>query len=619
MPQPPDDPTGLDRRRFLAALSALGLGTAALPEALAGAQTPAAPPAAAPAPPPPTAPAASGLPEITRETIAAAERLFGLSFTDAERDLMRNGLVEARDDYVRIREVSLANSVPPALLFDPRPAGFAMPGESGTPAGKPAAFRWSAPAGPGAGAAAGGQDQAPADLAEAAFWPLSRLAPLVQAGKVRSADLTRMYLDRLRRFDPALHAVVTLTEERALEQAERADREIAAGRYRGPLHGIPWGAKDLLAARGYPTTWGSVPFKEQVIDEDATVVERLEKAGAVLVAKLSLGELAWGDVWFGGMTRNPWKLEQGSSGSSAGSAAAVAAGLVGFAMGSETLGSIVSPCTRTGATGLRPTFGRVSRHGAMTLCPSMDKLGPIARSVEDCAAVFDAIHGPDGKDAAVVAAPFRWDPDRDPRRLKVGYVKPAFDEKPAQGREDERARDRDVLDTLRGLGFDLVPVTLPRLPVTALSLILTAESAASFDELTLAGKDDLLVRQIEQAWPNTWRQGQMVPAVSYLQANRIRTLLLADMARLMSTVDVYVCPAYGGDNLLLTNLTGHPAVVLPSGFRHDGTPVSITFMGKLYGEADLLAVAKAYQDATGFHLRHPVLAVPAPSMPATGT
>jgi Asp-tRNA(Asn)/Glu-tRNA(Gln) amidotransferase A subunit family amidase len=528
---------------------------------------------------------------ITTQDLAAAGKIVGLEFTEEERKLMLEDLQEQREDYRKLREVHLDNSVPPALRFDPDPEGApAAPVQNGP-------FRWSEPA-PGA---------APASLEEMAFWPVARLAPLVREGKVRSLDLTRMYLDRLKRLDSKILAVVTLTEERALEAAERADREIAAGTYRGPLHGIPWGAKDLLATRDYRTTWGSVPFKEQVIDEDATVVERLDKAGAVLAAKLSLGELAMGDVWFGGMTRNPWNLEQGSSGSSAGSAAATVAGGVGFTIGSETLGSIVSPCTRTGATGLRPTFGRVPRTGAMALCWSLDKLGPICRSVEDCAAIFHAIHGADGKDATAVDRPFAWDPDLDVRKLRVGYVKAAFEAKPQEGREEWHAFDLAALEALRKLGVDLKPIELPALPVGPLILIITAESAAAFDELTRSGQDDTLVRQTRDAWPNSFRAGQTIPAVAYIQANRVRTLLMREMEKITADLDAYVCPTYGGGNLLLTNLTGHPAVVVPDGFRKDGTPTSITFTGRLWGEGPVLALAKAYQDATGFHLRTPKL------------
>ena len=567
------DPTGFDRRRFLALLSA----AAAAPGALAAQEK------------------KKGT--VTTEMLSDAEKLVGLEFTGPERELMLNGLDEQLEDYKKIREFHLDNSVPPAVRFDPVLSGMELKGESG--------FRLSSAPAPAAGAE------------ELPFLAVTQLGRLLRTGKVTSVGLTRMYLERLRKLDPVLHAVITYTEERAMEQAERADRELAAGKDRGPLHGIPWGAKDLLAAKGYRTTWGSVPFKEQVIDEDATVVERLEKAGAVLVAKLTLGELAWGDVWFDAMTRNPWNPEQGSSGSSAGSASATAAGAVGFTIGSETLGSIVSPSTRTGCTGLRPTFGRVSRHGAMALSWSMDKLGPICRSVEDCAAVLQAIYGPDGRDLSVVDAPFRWDPDLDVKRLRVGYLKSLFEEKPEENQKEWHDLDLAALEDLRKLGVELRPIELPKLPIEPLRVILTAECAAAFDELTRSGKDDLLVRQIEQAWPNTFRLGQTIPAVAYLQANRIRTLAMREMARLFQDVDVYVSPTYGGDNLLLTNLTGHPCVVLPNGFRKDGTPTSITFQSNLFKEGDALALAKVYQDATGWHLKRPKLEglAPTPAYP----
>jgi Asp-tRNA(Asn)/Glu-tRNA(Gln) amidotransferase A subunit family amidase len=412
--------------------------------------------------------------------------------------------------------------------------------------------------------------------------------------------------------------VITMTGDLALEQADLADREISAGRYRGPLHGIPWGAKDLLAVAGYRTTWGAKPFEDQIRSETATVAARLREAGATLLAKLSVGALAWGDVWFDEMTRNPWNPEQGSSGSSAGSAASTAAGLVGFAIGTETWGSIVSPCTRCGATGLRPTFGRVSRHGVMALSWSMDKIGPIARSVEDCALVFGAIHGADGLDPTAVDRPFAWPPRRDPRALRVGYVKSLFEEDRAAEVEDEsekaalrewQAHDLATLEALRGIGIEPAPVELPDgFPIDALALILTAEAATAFDELTRSGKDDLLVRQVRDAWPNVFRQGQLITAVDYIRANRVRTLVMQAMEHMMADVDVYVAPSYGGDNLLLTNLTGHPAVVVPNGFRSaDDTPTSVTFMAGLHREEDALSVAHAYQQATGFHLRRPTL------------
>ncbi|UCF14585.1 MAG: amidase, partial [Phycisphaerales bacterium] len=381
--------------------------------------------------------------------------------------------------------------------------------------------------------------------------------------------------------------------------------EIAAGNYRGPLHGIPWGAKDLLAVRGYRTTWGAMPYKDQVIDYDATVVKRLEEAGAVLIAKLTLGALAWGDVWFGGKTRNPWDPEKGSSGSSAGPASATAAGLVGFSIGSETHGSIVSPCTVCGTTGLRPTFGRVSRYGAMALSWSMDKIGPICRTVEDCAIVLQSIAGPDGKDPTLVDVPFTWDASLDVKNLKVGYVKSAFEEK----RKDEqwKANDLATLDVLRDLGLMLIPIDLPDYPIDTMGLILNVEAAAAFDELTRSGSDDLLVRQIKNAWPNRFREARTVPAVEYVQANRLRTLVMNAMQAKLGDIDVYLCPSWVGKNLHLTNLTGHPAVVLPNGLRKEGTPSSISLVGRLYGEEKVLALAKAYQDATSFHLKHPAL------------
>src|SRR5687768_12984342 len=513
-------PHSLDRRRFLALISAM----AAAPAALAQEEK-------------------KGT--ITPEILTDAEKAIGLEFSGPERDLMLKGLDELLEDYSKIREVRIDNSVPPAVKFDPVLPGMDLGGKG--------SFRLTA------------AGEIPSAAAEQPFLTVTQLGRLLRSGKVTSVGLTKMYLARLRKLDPVLHAVIGYTEERAMEAAERADRELASGKDRGPLHGIPWGAKDLLAVKGYRTTWGSVPFKDQVIDEDAAVVERLDQAGAVLVAKLSLGELAWGDVWYAAMTRNPWNPEQGSSGSSAGSASATAAGAVGFTIGSETLGSIISPCTRTGCTGLRPTFGRVSRHGAMALSWTMDKLGPICRSVEDCAAVFQAIHGPDGRDATVVDAPFRWDPGMDVRKLRVGYLKSIFEEKPQEEREEWHALDLAALEDLRKLGIELRPIELPKLPIDALGLILTAEAAAAFDELTRSGKDDQLVRQIEQAWPNAFRQGQMIPAVAYLQANRIRTLAMREMDRILAEIDVYVSPTYGGNNLLLTNLTGHPSVVVQIG------------------------------------------------------
>lgn len=544
-------------------------------------------------------------PEVTAGMIRRAEWVAGLALSDEDRKMMLEDMGRSLAGFGRLRAVPLDNAVPPALHFD------ATPGRPGQARPRVRA-RWDEKK----------PERRPASDDDLAFAPVATLARLLRQRKVSSLELTRVYLERLKRYDPLLKCVVTLTEERALEQARRADRDLGAGKARGPLHGIPWGAKDILAVPGYPTTWGTPPFRGQVRPEKATVVARLEEAGAVLAAKLSVGELAWGDVWFGGMTRNPWKTDQGSSGSSAGSSSATAAGLVGFAIGTETWGSIVSPCTRCGASGLRPTFGRVSRHGAMALAWSMDKIGPIARSVEDCALVFAAILGADGLDPTVEDREFSWPPARDFRSLRVGYVEDLFEEDYTKWAEtdDEKpymrewARiDRETLGTLRRMGVKLAPIRLPSgYPAGDLALILGAEASCAFDDLTRSGRDDQMVRQSRDAWPNVFRQGQFIPAVEYIRANRIRTLLMREMEKLMEGIDVYVVPSYGGDNLLLTNLTGHPAVVVPNGFAPaDGTPTSITFQGRLHGEAEVLALAHAFQRETGHHLKRPPLIPPA--------
>ncbi len=528
--------------------------------------------------------------KVTEEMLAEAEQLAGLEFDADERKLMLDGLNRYLKSYQQLREVDLDNSVGPAVQFS---------------AVLPDADISRSPLRIRAGRTMRGR-QIPSHIEQMAFWSVGELSQALRSRKITSVELTRMYLERLKRLDGQLKCVITYTEELAMKQARRADEQIAAGRRRGPLHGIPWGAKDLLAVKGYKTTWGAAPYKDQVIDIDATVVERLDKAGAVLVAKLTLGALAMGDVWYGGMTRNPWNVDIGSSGSSAGPAAATAAGCVGFSIGSETLGSIVSPCTVCGLTGLRPTFGRVSRHGAMALSWSMDKIGPLCRTVEDCGLVFEAIHGPDGKDPTVYpASPFNADAAIDLRDLKIGYLKADFEAD--RSNAVWKANDLATLDVLRKLGFNLVEIELPDLPVQAMRLILYVEAAAAFDELTRSGRDQLLVRQSKGAWPNIFRKARMVPAVEYIQANRVRTLLMRRMNKLMSSIDVYVAPSWVGKNLTLTNLTGHPAVVLPNGFDKDGLPTSITFTGNLFEEATLLAIASKYQTATEWHKKHPKL------------
>ncbi len=522
-------------------------------------------------------------PAPTPALLHAAEELIALDFTNAERALMLENVAEHRAQYEQLHQVAIENSVPPAFTFNPR-----LPGQTYETERRP--IQISAVEVP----------PLPDDLEKVAFWPVTHLAHLIKTRQVSSVALTEMYLRRLKRYDPILKCVVTFTEDLAMAQARRADAELANGHYRGALHGIPWGAKDLLATRGVAATWGAEPYQEQVFDYNATVVDRLEAAGAVLIAKLTLGALAWGDVWFGGMTRNPWNTEEGSSGSSAGSGSATSAGLVGFSIGTETLGSIVSPSTQCRITGLRPTFGRVSRYGAMALSWTMDKIGPMCRSVEDCALVFDAIYGPDGKDPTVSDYAFNWTPNTPLSDLKIGYLKSAFDEE-----HDGKPQNDMALEVLRGLGIDLIPISLPDLPIQAISFILEAEAAAAFDKLTRSNRDDLLTRQIKDAWPNVFRAARLIPAVEYIQAQRVRTMLMREMDDLMSQIDVYVTPSFGGNTLLLTNITGHPAVVVPTDPTSENKSNSLTFTGKLYGEAATLTVAKAFQDATDFHTRRP--------------
>ena len=580
--------TELDRRSFMSYFAGVGLTSTLFPGVLwakikAGA-------------------------EITVDTIASAEDVAGVHFDQTERELMLDGLKQQEQRIEALHKVPLSNSISPAIVFDPVPPGKKIPMEPKRPMVR---SRVSARA-------------VPQNLDDLAFLPVTELSELVRTRRVSSTQLTEMYLARLKKYDPILKCVISLTEERALRQARAADTEIARGRYRGPLHGIPWGAKDLLAVRGYKTTWGAGPYKEQVIDADATVVQRLDDAGAVLIAKLTLGELAQGDIWFGATTKNPWKVDQGSSGSSAGPASATAAGLVGFSIGSETLGSISSPSTRCGTTGLRPTFGRVPRTGAMALSWTMDKLGPLCRSVEDCAIVLDAIYGPDGQDNSVVPASYHWDATLSPNKLRVGYFKSAFETPqldPADAKRTlhpTRKFDDDALAVFRRLGITLIPVEVPDVPYDPMRLILTAEAAAAFDDLTRSDRDKELVQQGKFDWPNTFRTSRFIPAVDYVNANRLRSVAIRKWDDLMKTVDVIVTPTGVANlsQLVATNLTGHPAVILPNGFRDDGTPVSLTFLGGLFEEGKLLAVARAYQEATGFHLKHPVVPLTPPAAPS---
>ena len=523
--------------------------------------------------------------------LASAGSLADLDFRAAEHELMRAAVARNRRRYRQLRTVAIGPEVEPAIHFDPSHVAGPPPGRATPHAEQP--FE-RAPDG-----------ERPSSLEALAFAPVTVLATLIERRRVTATALAEMYLARLSRYGDRLRSVVTLTPELARAQAAEADREIEAGRYRGPLHGVPWGAKDLLATAGIPTTWGARPFAEQVFDHDATVVGRLRQAGAVLVAKLSTGALARGGVWFGGSTRNPWDLTRSSSGSSAGPGAATAAGLVGFAIGSETLGSIISPAAACGVTGLRPTYGRVSRHGAMALSWTMDKIGPLCRRAEDCALVFNAIYGPDGRDATVIDAPFRWNPGLDLGRVRIGYVARELDEPPGDAAGAQRPALAAAVDVLREAGATLVPVELPDFPADALRIILEAESAAAFDDLTRSGGVDELTRQTADAWPNSFRASRYIPAVEYLRAQRARTLLIERMEELLARVDVFVSPTRSA-GLPMTNLTGHPAVAVKAGFA-DGLPVALMVTGRLYDEATVLGVAHAYERRTPWGAMHPAL------------
>jgi Asp-tRNA(Asn)/Glu-tRNA(Gln) amidotransferase A subunit family amidase len=585
--------TNVGRRNFVKLLPAMGAAGLVASKAPLGAlaQTPSPTPVPSPSPSP-TPP-----PRITKEMMKQAEKLIGIELTDAQEAMALGGVNRNLDSYETIRKIDVPLDTEPAITFHPMRAKK----ELYVPKTK---FRF-------------GKVELPQfkTVEDLAFATVPQLAELIRTRKISSTELTKMYLDRLKRYGPKLLCVVTLTEELALKQAAAADAEIKRGKYRGPLHGIPWGAKDLFATKGIKTTWGAEPYRDQVIDYDSTVVERLNDAGAVLVAKLSMGALAQGGRWFAGMTRNPWQPEEtqtGSSGSSAGPASAIAAGLVGFSIGTETLGSIVSPSSRCGVTGLRPTYGRVSRYGAMGLSWTMDKIGPMCRGVEDCAAALHAIYGPDGKDITVGDAPFNWNPDTNISTLRIGYLKTEFDgptTPPANEQQRTQAEQRrevykTALEVLEKAGAKLVPIQLPTFSTASLRFILSAEAATAFDDITRDGRVNQLSGQSPNDWPNTFRTSRFIPAVEYLRAQRARTLLMREMEKLMSQWDVFVSPAPGSASLLVTNLTGHPAAVLPCGFVNN-LPVAIMFTGGVYDEVSPLRVALAYERATKWHTMHP--------------
>lgn len=524
--------------------------------------------------------------QIDTATVSQAQKLIGLPFTDAEKDSMTGWLNNYKQQYDKLHEQPAPNTLTYPFAFHPEPIGFKMPT-------KQLPVSWNIPA----------NVALPANRNELAFYSIPQLASLIKNKKISSVELTTFFLDRLKKWGDTLECVITLTEELALQQARQADAEISKGQWRGPLHGIPYGLKDLFAVKGYKTTWGSAPFKNQVIDEDAFVYTQLKKAGAVLVAKLSLGELANNDLWFGGRTRNPWDLTRGSSGSSAGSASATAAGLVPYAIGTETYGSIVSPSHRCGATGLRPTFGSVSRAGGMVLSWTLDKPGPICRSAEDAAIVFYYMKGRDDKDASSVERPFNYTGKADLKKLRIAYVANYFKALSPQSMQ------WNVLKTFRELGANLQEVQFPDSAMytyNMIGIVISAEAAAAFDELTRSNRDDLMRRQDKNFWPNTFRMARFIPAVEYINTNRHRSVLIEKVNAFMKNYDVVIMPSFAENQMAITNLTGHPALIMPIGFTSDShLPNSITLIGNLYDEATVLAVAKAYQDATNHNKQHP--------------
>ncbi len=524
--------------------------------------------------------------KITQQDVSIAEKLIDIELTDAERD----SLITQAQNYLMTYKVmhaqKLENAVAPALYFNPsvKPIDFSKKNLKPTV--------WDIPK----------SINLPQNKADLAYYSIPQLASLIKNRKMTSVEMTRFFIDRLKKYSDTLHCVISLTEDIAMKEAAQADAEIAKGKYRGMLHGIPYGVKDLFSVKNTLTTWGAAPYKEQKFDEDAAVVQRLRNAGAVLIAKMTMGSLAMGDVWHGGITRNPWDLKQGSSGSSAGSASAVSAGLLPFALGTETQGSIVSPSTRCGTTGLRPTFGRVNRAGAMTLCWSLDKIGPITRSAYDAAIVFEAINGGSVEgDKAAVNVPFAYTNTIDLSKLRIAYPKNLF---------DSLKKDRNewrTLETFEKMGVKLIPLEWKTtVPTRIMGVVLQSEAAAAFDEMTRTNLDDELTSQSRFSWPNNFRAARFIPAVEYINANRLRTKMMLEINDLLRGYDCVIMPSFEGDILAITNLTGQPVVVVPNGFQN-GHPTSISFLGNLFDDATILSVAKAFQDATDFDEQHPIL------------
>lgn len=574
------DKSTQSRRQFFVSTSAIAAAAALPSAAISDPQN--KPVSKTPTQIPQPQPQSADASKITQATFAEAEKLVGVEFTPKEREQMLQGMADNAKRYKNRRSQELQNALAPATVFDPRFPGVKLVANENK-------FISSTDA----------PDKLPSNNEDIAYAPVTALSHWIKTRKISSRKLTDIYIRRLRRIGPKLQCIVTITNDLARQQAARADEEIKAGNYRGPLHGIPWGAKDLFDTAGITTSWGATPYKDRVPDKDAAVVKRLDEAGAVLIAKTTLGALAYGDIWFGGRTNNPWKIDQGSSGSSAGSSAGTAAGLFGFSLGTETLGSIVSPCMRCGTTGLRPTFGRVSRAGAMALCWSLDKVGPICRTVEDCALVLDVIRGHDPADASSIDMPFEFDATKSVSGLRVGYSPAWFD---GRGATDN---DRAALAALKKLSLELVEVELPKWPYGMLMTILMAEAASAFEELTLSNLDDELVWQKPEAWPNSFRQTRFTPAIEFVQAQRFRRKVMQMMDDKFANIDVMISPSFAARLLLITNNTGHPSLTMRCGFNDNGTPHGITMLGRLFDEGTLCRIGMALEKQLGVWDKRP--------------
>ncbi len=528
---------------------------------------------------------------ITKSDLVHTAKVFDLSFTQKEIDTLYSDVVDNLGDYKAMHKLSLINSVPLSLWQTPILPGMKLNKKQNV-------IHWNTPL----------NVSLPKNKNDLAYYSIDQLAALIHAKKITSLELTRFFIDRIKKFGDTLECVISIQEDIAYQQAKKADQEIAQGKYRGLLHGIPYGLKDLFAIKNTKTTWGAAPYQNQTIDEDAYVYTKLSEAGAVLVAKFTLGALAMGDYWYGGRTRNPWNLKNGSSGSSAGSTSATVAGLVPFAIGTETWGSIISPATICGATGLRPTFGSISRTGAMALSYSLDKVGPICHSASDAAIVFNYLHGTDGKDLSAVDMPFNYEPNKDIKKMRIGYAKNYFDQI-----KDTSKNEWKVLEVFKKLGVELIPVDFPDsavYPFNIMNIIIGAECAAQFDEMTRLNIDEELTRQTKNDWPNQFRTSRFIPAVEYINAQRHRTILMQEVNKVVQKFDAIICPSRGaeGNQSAITNLTGHPVVCVPTGFdKKYNLPTGISFVGKLYDEASILKIAAAYQDATNWNKMHPVL------------